>query len=90
MNPLLQQRRRERRRPAAGQVILWVDDPAPLEIRGRLVDTSPSGFRAEHDCATLATGVQVRFQHGQKKGKARVMWNRIQGGGVESGFLVVG
>jgi len=31
----------------------------------------------------------VEFAHPEAKGRARVMWNRILAGGVESGFLVV-
>jgi hypothetical protein len=41
-----------------------------------------------HACASLHSGQVVEFAHLEAKGRARVMWNRILAGGVETGFLV--
>jgi hypothetical protein len=49
---------------------------------------SVSGFRMAHSCASLHSGQVVEFAHIEATGRARVMWNRIQASGVETGFLV--
>jgi hypothetical protein len=85
----MHEKRREERREASGQVRVTFTDPEPLEIDGTLMDVSANGFRMAHDCASLRSGQVVEFAHPEAKGRARVMWNRIMGGGVESGFLVV-
>jgi len=60
------------------------------EIRGKLLDRSASGFRAEHDCPELTSGQVVRFRlTPSAKGRARVVWTRILEGRVETGFLVL-
>jgi hypothetical protein len=82
-------KRREARREASGQVRIVFTDPEPLEIDGRLMDVSASGFRMAHECASLRSGQLVEFAHPEARGRARVIWNRILAGGVESGFLVV-
>jgi len=82
-------RRAEDRHPADGPMKFSFDDPAPLEITGRLLDYSKSGFRAAHSYAALHTGQIVRFQHMVAAGQARVMWNRIADDRVESGFLIL-
>jgi hypothetical protein len=84
----IHEKRREARRPASGNVHVRFTDPEPLEIDGRLMDVSDSGFRMAHDCASLQSGQIVEFSHFEAKGRARVMWNRILAGGVETGFLV--
>jgi len=82
------EKRREARRAASGNVRVKFTDPEPLEIDGKLMDVSPSGFRMVHACASLHSGQVVEFAHLEAKGCARVMWNRILAGGVETGFLV--
>ena len=84
----MHEKRQEARRPASGTVLVTFTDPEPNEIAGRLMDVSISGFRMAHDCASLCSGQVVEFSHLEASGRARVMWNRIQAGGVESGFLV--
>jgi hypothetical protein len=81
-------KRRETRRAASGNVRVKFTDPEPLEIDGKLMDVSTSGFRMSHDCASLHSGQVVEFAHVEASGQARVMWNRILAGGVETGFLV--
>ena len=83
------EKRSEARREASGQVRVTFTDPEPLEIDGRLMDVSASGFRMAHECPSLRSGQLVEFAHPEANGRARVMWNRILAGGVESGFLVV-
>jgi hypothetical protein len=53
------------------------------------MDYSTNGFRAVHAYAALHTGQVVDFQHSVAVGKARVMWNRIAGDRVETGFFVI-
>ncbi len=82
------EKRREARRAASGNVRVTFTDPEPLEIDGKLMDVSVSGFRMAHSCASLHSGQVVEFAHIEATGRARVMWNRIQASGVETGFLV--
>lgn len=81
------ERRREPRKPASGSVTLQPD--GGNAVVGELLDISASGFRARHADRTLCTGQQLRFEHATARGKARVMWNRIADGNVESGFLLI-
>jgi hypothetical protein len=81
-------KRREDRHPGKGKVVVrWVN-PQRLEVEGRLVDVSASGFRMAHDCSSLTAGQFVEFSHVEAKGQARVVWTRIVSGTVESGFVV--
>ena len=81
------EQRKERRNAARGEVRLA--DPAGMEFAGRLLDTSPSGFRAAHANTTLSSGQRVRFSYPGRHGHAVVMWNRLLQDQMESGFLVV-
>jgi hypothetical protein len=83
-------RRSERRYKRQGSLKLSFDDPSPQEITGQLMDYSTHGFRATHDYTALHTGQVVDFRHAVADGKARVMWNRIAGDRVETGFFVIG
>jgi hypothetical protein len=85
----IRDQRREPRRRATGRVHVRCSDPQALEIEGRLVDISPSGFRMVHTCVSLVAGQTVEFSHPEAKGQARVMWNRVLGEQVETGFFVV-
>ena len=81
-------RRREPRRPARGEVRLWVSTETPT-VQGRLLDISRNGFRAAHNQKDLAAGEEIIFQHASGAGRARGVWNRIHAGKVQSGFLLV-
>ncbi len=83
------ERRKERRRPASGEVALTIEDIAPAEFWGELIDLSNGGFRVRHQRMRLSTGQQVRFTHPSGKGTARVIWTRILGENAESGFLIL-
>ncbi len=83
-------RRSEQRHKGQGPLKLSFDDPSPQEITGQLMDYSTHGFRATHAYTALLTGQVVDFRHAVAGGKARVMWNRIAGDSVETGFFVIG
>ena len=85
-----QEKRRESRRLANGEVRVKFTDPEPLQIEGKLIDVSAGGFRMAHDCTALRSGQVVSFAHVEARGRAQVMWTRILVESVESGFLVVG
>jgi hypothetical protein len=82
------ERRRQQRIPASGQVRLQCEDLLSVAFQGTLVDLSAGGFRAVHQCRGLSPGQFVRFAHPTASGRARVVWNRIAGEQVESGFLI--
>jgi len=82
------EKRREARRAASGTVRVKFTNPEPLEIDGKLMDVSISGFRMAHDFVSLHSGQVVEFAHLEATGRAKGMWNRIMAGGVETGFLV--
>lgn len=86
---VIAEKRREPRHKASGNVWISYLDPAPRRVDGKLVDVSANGFRMSHRCATLAAGAVVEFDHHAAKGYARVMWNRMAGEQVETGFLVI-
>jgi hypothetical protein len=90
MNAAARENRREPRHSAEGAVRVWFQNPQRLEIEGRLVDISSSGFRMSHEFSGLPAGQIVEFSHPQAAGRARVIWNRISNANVETGFLVLG
>jgi hypothetical protein len=83
-----QDRRRTPRQQAKGVVFLTLRDSDSSEIPGFLLDVSASGFRAAHRFKELCSGQEVVFSHDGGAGVARVVWTRILGQTVESGFLV--
>lgn len=89
MNVAIHEKRQEIRQPAEGPVLVNFSNPQPMEILGRLVDVSPSGFRMAHANQSLQSGQLVGFSHGLAIGTARVMWNRILDHRVETGFRIV-
>lgn len=87
--PGVEEKRREPRRPADGPVKVTLPGAKPVEVRGRLVDVSNSGFRMSYATGALQSGQLVDFEHPEASGVARVIWNRILEGRIESGFLVI-
>lgn len=83
------EKRREQRRRTTGSVEIRLADPQGRRIEGVLIDVSASGFRMAHQDAVLEAGQIVEFRHREASGKARVMWNRIVEGRVETGFLLI-
>src|SRR5947209_18891132 len=88
VRPDTHDRRSDGRFSAAEELILSFDDPSPQQVSAVLVDYSKSGFRAVHKYSALTTGQVVGFQRLAASGSARVVWNRIVGDHVETGFLV--
>jgi len=82
-------RRREPRRPASGPVQLRLEDEAGREMHAELVDVSHPGFRTSHRNGVLPLGAMVVFRHPEAAGRARVVWNWMHDGYVESGFVIV-
>jgi hypothetical protein len=82
------ERRAETRRPADGGVKLWLNGSA-LTVPGHLVDIARSGFRARHRLPALCPGHTVEFEFAGVRGRARVVWTRILGEHIESGFLIL-
>lgn len=83
------ERRREERVPAAGTARLRVEGHPGWSIEGALLDTSPGGFCLLHSHGGLTTGTVVRFEFEDREGTARVCWNRIDHGKVQSGFYIL-
>ena len=84
------EKRREARQSAAGPVRLTPRDPSlAKDMQAELQDVSASGFRAKHGCPLFYNGLEVEFAHAGATGRARVVWNRIQGTEVESGFWIL-
>ena len=86
---LVLDRRRKERLPAEGAVILFFEDPEPVQIQGRMVDLSADGFRVVHRHRELRAGQEVTFHHSLANGLARVVWNRVLGHRVESGLRIL-
>jgi hypothetical protein len=84
------ERRRNPRREVQGVVFLKIlkSDLRSAPIRAFLIDLSTSGFRASHTCKELSSGQEVAFCHDGGEGMARVVWTRIVGPSVETGFFV--
>jgi hypothetical protein len=85
----LSDRRRESRAATGGEVLLTIEGARKVEVRARIMDQSPSGFRVEHDCADLSSGAEVTFHYHSVSGRARVVWTLILGPVKQSGFLVL-
>ena len=83
------EQRREERKPASGDIWFVLEGPGSVEFKGRLIDSSTSGFRATHSHAALSSGQPVSFRHSVGSGRALVMWSRILAPDVESGFLIL-
>jgi hypothetical protein len=83
------ERRGAPRYAAKGPIRLTLQGPPPRVIDGQLVDQSVSGFRAQHSSRLLDSGTTVDFAGEARAGRARVVWTRIVGGRVESGFLIL-
>ena len=89
MNQKPRENRREVRQAASGEVSISFTDPAPVKIRGELVDVSVSGFRARHSFQSLRSGQVVEYSHPFGSGTAQVIWNRIAGTDIETGFVLL-
>ena len=89
MTQPMSDQRAEPRQDMSGEVKIQVRLPKPLEIHARLVDLSPSGFRAKHMYSALSAGQKVEFRLDADDGTAIVVWNRIYEEHVETGFFIL-
>ena len=83
------ERRATARRPAQGEVFIYLDSIGPSPVLALLLDISSDGFRATHPRLLLPPGQEVCFRCPQAAGVARVMWNRIDGDEMQTGFLIL-
>jgi hypothetical protein len=81
-------RRSEPRLSTHGDIVLLIETPQPIEVRARLIDQSPSGFRASHMYPALASGQLLRCRLAGVEVPVRVIWNRILEEQMESGFRI--
>lgn len=81
------ERRRHARRLARHDVRLRFEG-LPDEIPGHFIDESETGFRARHRNLAITGNQEVVFRTSTRSGKARVIWNRILGEEVETGFVI--
>jgi hypothetical protein len=86
--------RREPRQSVGGDIRFLFEgsetNTGRTEVHGQLLDRSPSGFRAEHGFPGLTCGQIVEFRFkGSAKRQARVVWTRIMGTRVETGFFIL-
>jgi len=84
------ERRQSTRSAAKGVVMVEAQGMLPRRVTGILMDVSATGFRMKYQEPVLERGDIVRFRLDSREGEARVMWNRSEGGEVESGLLILG
>jgi hypothetical protein len=84
----LEERRREPRYSAEGRAVMVIEAGRRLEIVGSLVDMSDHGLCIAHMYPALASGMEIEVHFNEQVRKARVMWNRINADGVQSGFYL--
>lgn len=89
MSEAASERRHHKRRSTQGEITLRMEGDSPLEVRAVLLDISATGFRARHGNLTLARNRDIQFETAGFSGRARVVWNRILGEEVESGFVII-
>ncbi len=83
-------RRAEPRWETRGEVRLEPDeDTCGGVVVAELLDLSRSGFRAHYAIPSLVSGQRVAFHRQDASGTAIVVWSRVLGRDVESGFLVL-
>jgi hypothetical protein len=82
-------RRAEPRLKAAGIVTLRLSDEYQPTFEARLMDVSPSGFRARHANTNLRSGQECDFALPGTRGRAKVVWNRTTPDFIETGFFIL-
>ena len=68
------ERRGKERQAAKGEVVLFFEDPEPVEIGERLMDLNTTGFGASHEYLALRPGQVVSFHHSFAQEFAQVVW----------------
>jgi hypothetical protein len=83
-------KRREVRREAQGVASVRPKrEPNSVWHEAKLVDVSDSGFRLAHIDTSFLAGEELDFKHPYAAGTARVVWNRILDGRVETGCMIL-
>lgn len=82
---MMEERRREPRRPADGLIKLTLPDGTV--INATLLDQSASGFRARYPSAGVRSGTEVIVDLGAQNFRARVAWTVTVEGQNQSGFF---
>jgi hypothetical protein len=82
---MIEERRREPRRPAEGVVKLTLSDGTTFTAT--LLDQSASGFRAQYSSAGVRSGTEVTVDTGSQTFQARVAWTVTVEGNNQSGFF---
>ncbi len=82
-------RRSEARLKASGSVTLRLNEDYQVAFEARLMDVSPSGFRARHDNSELRSGQECDFALPGTRGIAKVVWNRTTPDFIETGFFIL-
>ena len=85
----MSERRGSIRQYKSEDIDILVRLPKLLEIHGRLVDLSSSGFRAVHMYPELSAGQKIEFKREGSEGTALVVWNCIFAEHVETGFFIL-
>jgi hypothetical protein len=89
MTSLTPEWRRRLRHAAQGRVQLTCETDSRRRTEAQLVDWSAEGFRATYGLPMLSSGQVVCFEHTHGSGRAKIVWNRVAGSCVESGFFVL-
>ena len=84
-----EQRREQRRRAQGVASVRPKNDRQSPWLEVQLVDVSDSGFRLAHIDTTFFAGQELDFAHPHAVGTARVVWNRILDGRVETGCMIL-
>ena len=84
-----EERRRYPRYTCFERVRIDGDGAIPFRVDGLLLDAGAVGFRMTHQCWFLQRGQEVDFEYTGRKGRARVVWNRILPDRIETGFKIL-
>ncbi|MGA2436809.1 MAG: PilZ domain-containing protein [Bryobacteraceae bacterium] len=83
------ERRSELRCAADLEIRLRPEGLMSAPVEGHILDVAKSGFRARHSSHAIVSGQVVEFEFEGGEGRARVVWTRILGDQIESGFQVL-
>ena len=83
------ERRIDARSKCADPVEMFFSNPEPTVVTGTVVDKSHSGFRVEHDCASLSPGMELSYCRDREMGHARVVWTMVSGSHRVSGMVIL-
>lgn len=82
-------RRSAPRSAASGRVKIWFENPARVELEAEWIESSATGFRLAHDSTALEPGLEISYESGDRRGRARVVWTHVFEGRRVSGFIAL-